>query len=271
MNIESEAQKVAKYAEERGREFRNTAMNAEQPAYKSMGVLILDGILQAGMDYENFVVPRVHRFCECFPGNKTVSAFVAAARKDGWDKVSSHRGFKLGYMKDLAEFLLAQKVETVDDFRKWAETPRNADLLLSVKGVGPKTRDYLQMLAGAPVVAVDVHLKNFMREAGASVSDSASGYEKAKQIIIAASELYGATPFQLDQAIWLYMAQKKNPKAKNLSAFAGMTGACNSEAAETETVRVKLSPRQMAQLSAAKVGDIVETDDDGNFIVHKTH
>lgn len=224
--VESEAKKLAAYAKRLGRKFCETAKNAEQPAYKSMGALILDGILQAGMDYEKFVVPRVHRFCELYCGHTTLSQLVAAVGKDGWGKVSNHRGFKLGYLENLTEFLQVQKLETVADFKKWAETPGNADSLLAIKGVGQKTRDYLQMLAGVPTVAVDVHLQNFMKDAGISVSISGSGYERAKEIIIAASGIYGVSPFQFEQAIWLYMARKKNPEVQNLSAFAGMTAPC---------------------------------------------
>ena len=270
MTVAEKAEKLAKYAEGLGDEFRETAKKAEQPEYKSMGALILDGILQANRNYKSFVAPRVHRFCERYPGNKTLSEFLRAVRKDGWGEVSNYPGpQKLEYLENLTEFLRQQEADTVADFRKWAEQPGNPELLLAVKGVGRKTRDYLQMLAGVPMVAVDVHLQNFMKDAGISVSID-SDYEWAKEVIIAASELYDVTPFQFEQAIWLYMA-KKNLDAQNLSAFAGMTGPCKSEAEEIETIRVRVNRKQMAQLADAEVGDIVETDGDGNFIVHKKH
>ena len=226
MTVAEKAEKLAKYAKGLGDEFRETAKKAEQPEYKSMGALILDGILQAGMKY-SVVVQRVHRFCERYPGNKTVSDFIQAVRKDGWEEVCGWKHeTKLGRIRALVEFLQKQKIETVADFRKWAEQPGNPELLLAVKGVGRKTRDYLQMLAGVPMVAVDVHLQNFMKDAGISISID-SAYERAKEVIIAASKRYGVTPFQFEQAIWLYMAKK------NLSAFAGMTCPCKSEADET--------------------------------------
>ena len=267
MTVAEKAEKLAKYAEGLGDEFRETAKNAEQPEYKSMGALILDGILQAGMKY-SVVVQRVHRFCERYPGNKTVSDFIQAVRKDGWEEVCGWKHeTKLGRIRALVEFLQKQKIETVADFRKWVEQPGNPELLPAVKGVGPKTRDYLQMLAGVPMVAVDVHLKNFMREAGVSFAD----YAEAAKIIAAAGKILGMNPGQIDGAIWRYMVKKKNPDAKNLSAFAGMTGPCKSEAEEIETIRVRVNRKQMAQLADAEVGDIVETDGDGNFIVHKKH
>ena len=219
MSIENKAEKLAKYAETLDTKLFYAT---ENPVYKRMGEIIIDGILQAGLNWDKVVFPRVERFRKQYPENKTVSDFIQAVCKDGWEEVCGWKHeTKLGRIRALVEFLQKQKIETVADFRKWAEQPGNPELLLAVKGVGRKTRDYLQMLAGVPMVAVDVHLQNFMKDAGISISID-SAYERAKEVIIAASKRYGVTPFQFEQAIWLYMAKK------NLSAFAGMTGPCKS-------------------------------------------
>ena len=166
----------------------------------------------------NVVRPRVEQFLKNYPDNKTVSEFAVAAENDGWEAVSGwEHKTKLGRIRALVAFLQGQKVETVAGLKEWGEVPGNPDLLLPVKGVGPKTRDYLLMMAGASTPAVDVHLKNFVREAGVTVSDS--DYEEAKEIITTASKLYGVTPFQFDQGIWLYMAKKCNPNAEGPFRF----------------------------------------------------
>ena len=201
MSIENKAEKLAKYAETLDTKLFYAT---ENPVYKRMGEIIIDGILQAGLNWDKVVFPRVERFRKQYPENKTVSDFIQAVRKYGWEKVCSWtHETKLGRIRALVEFLQKQKIETVADFRKWGKTKDNLEMLRTVPGIGPKTRDYLLQRAGVPMVAVDVHLKNFMREAGVSFAD----YAEAAKIIAAAGKILGMNPGQIDGAIWRYMAR----------------------------------------------------------------
>lgn len=199
--VVSRAKKLAEYAKTLDAKLFYAG---ENPAYKSMGEVIIDGILQQGMAYSN-VEKRVVQFRQNYPGNKTVSQFIQVVEKDGCGVVCGWSGYKLDYIKSLAEFLRAQKVETVAKLREWVGNKDNLKLLRAVPGVGPKTRDYLIQMAGVPQVAVDVHLKNFLQKAGVVFSN----YEEAKKIIVQAGDILGMNPSQIDNAIWWYMKKKK--------------------------------------------------------------
>jgi endonuclease III len=101
--------------------------------------------------------------------------------------------------------LVSESIEVEDDLYCWLQTPNHVDLLLSVKGVGPKTADYLKGLVGLPAVAVDRHLRAFVALAGVS----ATGYEEIRSLICATASVLGHDPSSLDYAIWSYMSQSQ--------------------------------------------------------------
>ncbi len=178
--------------------------DVSSPNYASMGAIIIDGILQAGINYQNVVLPRVVRFGETYPHNKTVQQFKKLAEKEGFDKISGWQdAVKLRRMQALTDFLLSQNVDTVEDFKHWFSVKENKESLLTVNGVGTKTRDYLCQRAGGNTSAIDVHLCNFIKQAGITVSD----YDDAQKIISETAKILGVKENVLDGAIWLYMSK----------------------------------------------------------------
>lgn len=172
-----------------------------------MGAVIVDAALQAGVSYISVVLPRVRLLREQWPDAVTTSGFLARLEGDALAKVLTWdpAGKKLATATDLAALLAQEKVETVDDLRDVVTDEAFRRRLRSVKGVGPKTVDYLAILAGAvDRSAVDVHLRRFVSEAGAG----ASTYEDMQRVIAEVAGERGWSVGALDAAIWQYQSSK---------------------------------------------------------------
>lgn len=181
----------------------------EEPmaGYQHMGAVIADATLQAGVNYKTVVAPKVARLIQNYPQCVTTSMFRDALNSDGPEKVLGWtRGRKPETARALAELLIAEEIETVGDLKAWIQRPTSRAKLLAVSGVGPKTADYLGLLAGrTDVAAIDMHLNRFLRDAGISPVS----YDQAQTIIIAAAEQLDVSPATLDHSIWQYMSNRK--------------------------------------------------------------
>lgn len=207
--------------------------------YGHMGATITDAILQAGLNYEHVVWPRVERVRHTVPAT-TTSGFIEACEQRGAGEVIgwSHET-KLTRIAALAGFLAGQGIETEVDLRRWlcdADAQTSGERrarLLALPGIGPKTVDYLAILSGdTSAVAPDVHQLRFLRLAGIEIGGSAAAgsqatgsavgdseitgstaanhertdYERARDIVIRAANILGVAPSALDHAIWAYMS-----------------------------------------------------------------
>jgi hypothetical protein len=59
----------------------------ERPTEQSMGAVIADAVLQAGLNYRTVVAPRVERIAREYPEAATTSGFIALAGRIGFDKL----------------------------------------------------------------------------------------------------------------------------------------------------------------------------------------
>lgn len=138
-------------------------VEAGRARYDHMGALLADAALQAAIDFNTVVKPRVQRLVAAWPEADTVDRFRVRVRAEGLNQVldwaDAEKPARAGR---LAELLTGEAVNTVDDLRSWSLLPGSRTKLLKVKGVGEKTADYIAMLAGAPAVAVDRHVRTFV-------------------------------------------------------------------------------------------------------------
>lgn len=173
--------------------------------WKHMGAVVADAALQAGVTYRTTVLPRVRRLVADWPEAITTSAFLERMRTDdvatvlGWKPGSK----KMTTLQDLADLLLREGVETTDDLQRALGDPAFRSRLRAVKGVGPKTVDYLAILTGSTEhVAVDSQLRAFVRDAGVSTSD----YDEVRKIVTDAAAERGWEAGALDAAIWAHQS-----------------------------------------------------------------
>lgn len=173
------------------------------PCYAHMGATLCDAILQAGLNYRTVVAPRVERVMQRWPSAIVTTRFLAMISRYGLNDVLIWKHVeKPTRIGQLAEFLAARDIETECELSEWLIVEANSESLLKVRGVGPKTVDYLKSLVGLPAVAVDRHIRTFVGWAGVG----ASNYNEIRQLVSDAADVLEVERNALDHAIWSYVA-----------------------------------------------------------------
>jgi hypothetical protein len=174
-----------------------------RPAYEHAGALLADTILQAGVRYTTVVVPRVRSILEQFPMANTIPLFLELLHLEGACAVLQWKDAeKPSRLLGLVTFLEAEGLHTVADLSAWLLIRENLATLQSLRGIGPKTVDYIQQLAGISRVAVDRHLLGFIAAAGIRTS----AYDEASDLVESTASILGVSAIALDRAIWRYQS-----------------------------------------------------------------
>jgi hypothetical protein len=183
--------------------------------YQHMGAIITDAVLQAGLNYRTVVAPRVQSLMLRWPSAYRTSTFATMIRRFGIKDVISWRDDeKPRRIECLTDFFVGQQVDTESQCREWLSDERNLVLLRQVHGIGPKSVDYIKSLVGVPAVAVDRHVRVFVKWSGLSLSH----YEDIRQAVCEAAELLSCGYCDLDHAIWRYVSSKSATDARAAAA-----------------------------------------------------
>src|SRR5690606_26204122 len=131
--------------------------------YEHIGALFTDSVLQAGVNYRTTVFPRVQRVLEEFPDASTTTAFLNAIHQYGANTILdwSHPE-KPARLERLTEFFFDQKQETEADLSSWLQDDHNILKMREIRGIGPKTADYMKRLLNIPAIPVDRHIFRFV-------------------------------------------------------------------------------------------------------------
>src|SRR5579862_9257316 len=136
-------------------------------SYKHMGATLADAVLQAGLNYNAVVRPRVLRFLQKFPEATTTSKVLDYVHALGAEQLLNWKDSeKPARFVAVANFFYVRSVETEECLKGWlqkTDTDSQSELR-QVRGIGPKTVDYLKMLVCLPAVAVDRHIKLFVKQ-----------------------------------------------------------------------------------------------------------
>jgi hypothetical protein len=172
-------------------------------------------VLQAGLNYRWVVLPRVERVKRLYPEAHVVSEFRLLLDRIGPKEVLQwNHPEKPRRLRSLTDLLHGEGIETISDILAWLETEEGRARLLEVRGVGPKTVDYLGILVGGERVAVDRHLIRFLQTIGFAFD----GYQATRKVVVETSRLLKVRPQDLDHAIWEYMSKMDRPSSPHLSA-----------------------------------------------------
>lgn len=175
--------------------------------YDHIGATISDAILQAGLKYDSVVRPRIKRIRTEYADAKTTSAFLKVLREVGPKVVLDWSDDeKPNRVMGLTVFFIRQIIETEQDLREWLAVEANRPALLRVRGMGPKTIDYLKILVGSNTTAVDRHIFAILGEAGILTTD----YKSARKIVNAAADAQGMDRSCFDHSIWQFMSRRRN-------------------------------------------------------------
>ncbi|MGW7568963.1 hypothetical protein ACWGJV_22130 [Streptomyces tendae] len=168
-----------------------------------MGAVICDAILQQARHYERWVRPRVEDLRKSWPDADTVTRFRAHAAQGELSAIlrTTHQR-KLAAITAIADLLAASGVERRDELRLWLKEDAHRAALLAIRGVGPKTVDYLGTLVGGSHVAVDVHLRAFARQADVETTT----YQGLRRVYEVTADRLGHDRGGLEHAVWNYMS-----------------------------------------------------------------
>lgn len=168
-----------------------------------VGALLCDCVLQAGLNYRHVVLPRVERVKALFPYAIRVSIFADVLDDLGAEHVLQWRDSeKPRRLERVVAVLLSGGVETTYQLGAWLEDGTGRETLRRVKGVGPKTLDYMHILCGRETCAVDRHVVAFMENAGVRPRD----YHHAHALFTRCAEALSVAPHQLDSAVWQHQS-----------------------------------------------------------------
>lgn len=177
---------------------------AQKAPYYHMGATITDSILQAGLNYQHVVYPRVLNLFTKFSNYTTTRDFIILMQVVSLTElINWKKGEKLKRIKDLSSFLFKNGIENEDQLAVWLTKSEHIERLREVNGIGPKTIDYLKMLSGVQTIIIDRHLFGFLELAGISNRS----YNDANLIYSKASELLGMSKYEMDRGVWLYMSK----------------------------------------------------------------
>ena len=171
-----------------------------------IGALLTDCVLQAGLNYNSVVAPRVNRLVQKFPEFKTVSAFQKLIENYGLEHlISWNHKVKLDRIRKVIDFCFFNEIETASDLLRFLTAEGNRAKFLEINGIGEKTYDYLLILLEVDAVAVDRHIFNFLSEIGIP----SQNYNSVKTVVEYAADLMEIPRRVMDYSIWNFMVQDK--------------------------------------------------------------
>ncbi|MDE5759075.1 MAG: hypothetical protein K2H85_10760 [Allobaculum sp.] len=171
------------------------------PYYAHIGALLTDIILQAGLNYNSIVFPRVQSLLKRFPDVISLEKFITIIETCGLEDVLNWKNKeKLDRMDSMIQFLLSKKIDTVNDLIVFISQDDNIKQFKTIKGIGNKTCDYLLRLLGFDVVAVDRHIRSFVKEASIESDD----YHDIQLLVSYTADMMKISRRCLDYSIWHY-------------------------------------------------------------------
>lgn len=174
-------------------------------SYTHIGALFTDIVLQAGMNYNTVVKPRVKNLINNYPQANTVSTFNRLIKELGLSEIINWRHFvKLQRIYDIIAFSDSNQIETCQDMLEFLRIIENRKAFLKIDGFGPKTLDYTLKLLSYDTVAVDRHIFTFVEDAGIN----SKGYFDTKMIVEYAADFMEVSRTSIDISIWKYMSNK---------------------------------------------------------------
>ncbi len=196
------ARAVADHAVLSGVARRNTATRRVS---QHLGAVLADAALQAGLSYDSVVRVRVERIQTSFPEAATLPGLLEFLRVHGTAEflLWTHH-VKIARFISMTQLISLLDISTTEELHQWLAKDEARDHLLSLRGIGPKTYDYLCCLVGMDSVAIDRHVRTFASEAGVHVKD----YARMKSVITKAADLLDIARRDFDGWIWETISER---------------------------------------------------------------
>jgi hypothetical protein len=176
-----------------------------RPVYHHMGAVLADSVLQAGLNYTKVVKPRIASILETFPHASTVNALIAVIETEGSPRFLRWvHGEKISRFDSLIAFVAEAEIESTSELGEALRDDSFRSHIQRVRGVGPKTVDYMACLVGVDCIAVDRHIRGFAELAG--LRDKSYNY--LRDVFSFAADLLSVSRREFDASIWHYQSAK---------------------------------------------------------------
>ncbi|MGR6465815.1 hypothetical protein [Rhizobium sp. PAMB 3182] len=202
--IISAARKIADYAEAEGVSGRPTVRRA---SYEHLGATFADAVLQAGLNYETVVRPRVIRILNAYPDATTTEVLFDIVREGRTAEfLNWSHPVKTDRFARLVTTIYESGIANVSELRSQLRDERFSAQLQTLNGIGPKTVDYMACLVGIESIAVDRHIRTYAGRAGLEGKD----YDYLKWVFCYAADLLSVSRREFDAWVWQREASRNN-------------------------------------------------------------
>jgi endonuclease III len=173
-------------------------------AYDNMAALLADVSLQAGLNYERTVWPRVAEILRRYPDCNSTCGLVSVLQRTSVHELLRWNGQdKILRFKALLGLFVELDIQSIEDLAIWIEATESREALLNIRGVGKKTVDYLRILCGNVAFPLDRHFMRFLRMAG--VDATVNGYDYVQRLLLDACSELGLNPRETEKGLWLLL------------------------------------------------------------------
>jgi hypothetical protein len=164
-----------------------------------LGAVLADSVLQAGLNYTTVVRPRVLAILRTYPKHDSVSTLfeLIQERKSG-EFLNWRHHEKVTRFEKLVTFLKGRGIENVQDLRDNLSREQFRNALQTIRGIGPKTVDYMACLVGIDSIAVDRHVRTFAKNVGVENDD----YHFLQRSFCCAADLLTLPRREFDAWLW---------------------------------------------------------------------
>lgn len=178
---------------------------SHRPIYHHMGAVLADSVLQSGLNYEKVVKPRIASIFETFPHASTLNTLIEVIETEGSSKfLRWQHGEKIARFDSLVTFVAKAKIENTCELGEALQEDSFRSKIQRVRGVGPKTVDYMACLVGVDCIAVDRHVRGFAEFVG--LEDGSYNY--LRDVFSFAADLLSISRREFDSIIWYYQSSQ---------------------------------------------------------------
>lgn len=174
------------------------------PVYNHAGAVVVDSVLQAGLNYKTVVYPRIISILEKYASYSDINNFLRISCILGIEKITRmNNRSKNDSIMNILWLFSKEYVNSVVDIQNWLSDNQNISRLININGIGPKTIDYMKKLVGIDSFPIDRHMVNFLK----LINIELNTYVDTQNLLMNVAKTIGMNFVSLDYSIWQYMSK----------------------------------------------------------------
>lgn len=196
--------------------------------YNSLPLCIIDAVFSINVDYDSIVLKVVKNYADSFlkgekyAFNHTLREFVSIVDSEGDFQIFTNKyikynnkvckRLKIEVCYELAKKLIDLGINTMDDFKNYEPKEKLIEEIISVKGIGCQTVNYIFILTGDQNrIKADRHIKKYVKGILINIKKDNEFQELfTRAVEMLKGEFPDLTVAKLDHAIWKYQRDKND-------------------------------------------------------------